>query len=90
MTYLIAGITRLQIVKLSRSSETTVIPIDAPIVLEVRKALRKLENGRAAGPDSSHSHWASVEDTQARVSQNGEKKSLSLYKGEGSRTFCRI
>ena len=77
---------------------------DAPTLEEVQKAIRKLRNGRAAGPDEITPELLKTAEMPIRMAlhqlflliwKSGkvladwkEAVIISLYKGKGSRTIC--
>ena len=82
----------------------TGIPDDSPTMGEVRRAIQKLKNGRAAGPDgiqpellkyaelptsaALHELFAQVWKTGRVPAEWREGIIVSLYKGRGPRTAC--
>ena len=86
------------------AASNTNISEDAPTRQEIRKAIGKLKNGRAAGPDNMqpellkyteepttnalHTLFGEVWKSDKVPAELREGIIKSLYKGEGSQTFC--
>jgi len=88
----------------ARAVPDLTVPDDAPTLGEVRHAIRKLKNGRAAGSDgiqpellkyaeepvsiSLHSQFARVWKTGLVPAEWRKGIIVSLYKGKGERNNC--
>ena len=88
----------------SGTSPATDVSSDAPTLAEVCRAIRKLNNGRAAGPDSIFSELLKCAETPIsaalhKLFQNSWSSGrvpaewrdgiiISLYKGKGHRNQC--
>jgi len=89
---------------LSAASPDSGVLLDAPTLAEVSSAIRRLKNGRAAGPDGIAPELLKFAETPisialhrlfARVWASGKVPAewkegiiVSLYKGKGSHTIC--